>query len=344
MTNTTLNQLRVNQLRKQHFLVNGQKNFYEITESQLGFHSTDYWTPYLSVWARIGNYNAQEMFQALNSGDRLVRANAFRGTVFVIHVNNLAMILAATGPRLYNYIRRDPNLKDINDQKLETMIDTIQNAVEDKPLKNRELKEAVPELEHILRSLIFLAMAKGKVIRAFASHAKSKQIAYASVSKWIPELKLDLFTHTEALSQLVHRYIKLFGPVSEEDIVWWLDLPKTTIRTLLKELTSVILTYEINGIPHYLEQEDFENAKSLEPLPEPIISFLPYEDHFPKAFINRAWFLGEKNRSKLFPRSVKSYWPSQPSTKPQTAHKGPNQSGEIRPSIWLNDQIIGRWE
>ncbi len=72
-----------------------------------------------------------------------------------------------------------------------------------------------------------------------------------------------------------------------------------------------------------------------------MIIFLPYEDHFPKAFIHRSWYLNDRDRPKLFPRFAKANWPEQSA---QTITKGPNQSGEIRPSIWLNDQIIGRWE
>ncbi|MHA1186994.1 MAG: hypothetical protein ACTSSK_09005 [Candidatus Heimdallarchaeota archaeon] len=60
-------------------------------------------------------------------------------------------------------------------------------------------------------------------------------------------------------------------------------------------------------------------------LDEPIINFLPYEDHFPKAFTIRNWFISEELAEKL-------------------TDKGTINMGQIRPSIWINGEIKGRWE
>ncbi|MGY5852224.1 MAG: hypothetical protein RTU92_01500, partial [Candidatus Thorarchaeota archaeon] len=68
MTEVTLDQLRMNQLRKQRLLGDHELDFYDIAKEQLGLHSTDYWTPYLSVWSRIGDYDAKSVFSSLNSG------------------------------------------------------------------------------------------------------------------------------------------------------------------------------------------------------------------------------------------------------------------------------------
>ncbi|MHA2366069.1 MAG: hypothetical protein ACXAC7_19070 [Candidatus Hodarchaeales archaeon] len=87
-----MNNLRSNQLSKQFFLAKKASTFFEIVKTQLGLHSTDYWTPYFSVFARLGDFDAKEMFQALNTGNKLVRINAFKRTVFVIHVDNNEII------------------------------------------------------------------------------------------------------------------------------------------------------------------------------------------------------------------------------------------------------------
>ena len=50
MVEPTPEQLHWNQLRKQHLLDEKVTNYYEVAETQLGLHSTDYWTPYFSVW------------------------------------------------------------------------------------------------------------------------------------------------------------------------------------------------------------------------------------------------------------------------------------------------------
>ena len=57
----------------------------------------------------------------------------------------------------------------------------------------------------------------------------------------------------------------------------------------------------------------------------PVVNFLPYEDHFPKAYTIRNWHLSEEIVSKLY-KVGRMDW------------------GQIRPSIWVNGEIMGRWE
>lgn len=103
MTTATIEQLRWNQLKKQSVFGEERPNFYELAKSQLGLHSTNYWTPYLSAWARIGDYDTHDVFKSLNSGKHLLRTHAFRLTVHVIHQDNFPMIIRAIGSRLYKY-------------------------------------------------------------------------------------------------------------------------------------------------------------------------------------------------------------------------------------------------
>lgn len=52
---------------------------------------------------------------------------------------------------------------------------------------------------------------------------------------------------------------------------------------------------------------------------------MPYEDHFPKAYIKRDGFLLPEAADLL-------------------VGKGTTELGQIRPSIWLDGEVIGRWE
>lgn len=342
MSNPTLTQLRMNQLRKQHLLSDESLSFYDISKNQLGLHSTDYWTPFLSVFARIGDYNPELIFKSLNQGDRLVRINSFRRTVFLIHKENLPMIFQATGNRFYNEVRRSLYLKDFTDDQIDQTMKQIVDALDSAPLTIRRLKQELPKLAPNMRGFLLGAMARGEVVRATAKHARSNLTTYAPLSKWM-NVDLNQLSEEEALSLLIKQYVQVFGPVSKADLAWWLGLPQRKAKEKLEEITELV-TLEINKSIFYMEQSDYETAKSLEHPSESIINFLPYEDHFPKAFIDRSWFISEKCQLKLFPRNKKSYWPSNPTQSFEPTSRGMNQSGEIRPSIWLNEQIIGRWE
>jgi hypothetical protein len=343
LSSASIQELRLNQLRKQYLLEDNKVSFHDIVKNHLGLHSTDYWTPYLSVFARIGDYNPEKIFQSLNQGDKLVRINAFRRTVFVVHVENLVTVFQATGPRFYDELTKGPYLKDFTNEEIDHAIENIIAALESSPMTTRELKRKLPKLAPNMRGFLLGAMARGEVIRATAKHARSNLTTYAPVSKWVC-IDLDLISDEEALTQLINRYIRIFGPVSETDVAWWLGLPRAKVKGKLQENENEILSLKINDLTYYMDRTDNDVALSLDPLTDPVINFLPYEDHFPKAYIERSWFISEKDRPKLFPRNKKSYWPSKPTQVLEPTSRGVIQSGELRPSIWLNEKIIGRWE
>lgn len=345
MSGLTDDQLRFNLLRKQYLLAEEDLIYSDPAKTHLGLHSTDYWTPYLSVYARIGDYDPKIMFDALNKGDQLVRIHAFRRTVFVIHTDKLPVILQAMGPLLYKFARKAPDIKNMTEEELDKKIAIICELLEKQPLPTREIKKQLPELAPNLRSILYIAHAKGKITRATAKHAKSTQTSLASMKKWVPDFNLDTLSHKQALSMLISNYIRAFGPVTEEDIAWWTGYTRKYLREILETIKESSIVFEKGKSEYIVNKEDYEDALSINLPSEPIITFLPYEDHFPKAYRNRSWFIDTKLEEKLFPRNKKAFWPSTPSSTPNIPiTSGMNQSGEIRPSIWLDSKIIGRWE
>ncbi len=346
MTSLTLEQVRLNHLRKQIYLDLKTVDSYRVAKEQIGLHSTDYWTPYLSAWSRIGDYDAEAVFNSLNSGQQLVRLNSFRGTVHVIHTDNLPVAVRATGPRLERWVRKHPFLKKHSDTEIEDMLGEVMNALEDQPLRMRDLKKALPHIAEGMRWLIFLLAARGLVVRATAPHARSTQTAYARLDKWSPGVKVPEIPEDEAIGMLLQLYVERFGPVSVNDFAWWLPWTKTKTRKTIEAVEGIV-SFEFQGKTYYITKKELDFIPSIEIPDDPIICFLPYEDHFPKAFIERSWFIDEDCLQRLFPRSAAAHWPEGSKAKramPDTGGTGVNQSGEIRPSIWLNGRIVGRWE
>ena len=65
---------------------------------------------------------------------------------------------------------------------------------------------------------------------------------------------------------------------------------------------------------------------------------------FPKAYIQREWYLDDDLKRRVYPESAKYYWPPENPFMPPAKHKGMSQAGEIRPSVWVDGKIVGRWE
>lgn len=346
LVSATEEQLLWNQLRKQSLLDEKPTSFYHVAKEQLGLHSTDYWTPYLSVWARLGDYDARSVFESIDNGREIVRTHAFRTTLHVMHIDNLSMILSATGPSLFRAYRTDKYRKidQLNDREIEDMLNRVKAALEEGPLQTTELKKLLPDIGENVRSALLMLMAQGEVIRAKASHARSSLTSYALVNKWVKGFNLKLIEEQEAITLLIKRHIERFGPASVDDIAWWLRQPKTAVKIVLEGLGEEVVKTEVGDSEKFISMDDLEFAASLEPPTEDLVWFLPYEDHFLKAFINRTNFIANDVQTKLFPADKRHFWPSKPDGPRKMPSKGIRSTGEVRPSIWLNGQAIGRWE
>ena len=346
MVKATAEQLHWNQLRKQFLLDEKPSNFYQVTKAQLGLHSTDYWTPYLSVWARLGDYDAKRIFESIDNGRSLIRTHAFRTTLHVMHIDNLSMILSATGPALFRAYRTDKYRKidQLSDKDIESMLSKVKSILDDGPLRTTELKKRLPEVGENVRSALLLLMARGEVVRAKAKHARSNLTSYALLDRWVQGYKLELIDEQEAITQLIREHIERFGPVSIDDIAWWLRQTKTTVKRVLQHLAEDVVNIKIGESEKFILKEDMEIASTLSAPPKDQLWFLPYEDHFLKAFIDRSGFISEEIQPKLFPADRKHFWPSSPDAQRKMPSKGVRATGEVRPSIWLNGRVVGRWE
>jgi hypothetical protein len=119
----------------------------------------------------------------------------------------------------------------------------------------------------------------------------------------------------------------MFGPVGFDDLCWWLPVVKTAAKKAVNILGMRIVSFEYAGRECLMDVEAYEEFLSFKPVEsEPVVNFLPYEDHFAKAYINRKWYISCSAAEMISPRERKTDF------------------GQIRPSIWLNGEIIGRWE
>lgn len=344
MKKEQLRNIRWYQLHKQGFIERIYRSFSEVAKASLGLHSTDYWTPYISVWSRIGDYDAKEVFESLNAGRTVLRRRAFRNTLHVVHIENYGLILGALGPQLEKSMRQAPLIRNLTDAEVEELVDEIKQALKGGPLSMNELKTRLPHIGEQMRWLILLADGRGEIVRTSGSHARSTRLNYELASSWLKDYKIPVIEEEVALFEIIQRYISHFGPVLPSDISWWIPLKAGEVKQHLSKMEEEIIEVSIDGKKYLMTTEDLEQAKSFEPPNETVVNLLPYEDHFPKAFKTRGWYISVEDEKILFPSNREYYWP--PEMKPPLPErpKGMNASGEIRPSIWADGRIVGRWE
>lgn len=103
-----VDKLRMYQLYKQNLLSKTRAaTYHKILLDHIALHSTDYMTPYLSLWARVNQFDPKSLFDDLNEPFNALRMRLFRGTIFVIHRENLSKILAASKILLDSIVRQN---------------------------------------------------------------------------------------------------------------------------------------------------------------------------------------------------------------------------------------------
>ncbi|MFC1607647.1 DNA glycosylase AlkZ-like family protein [Candidatus Latescibacterota bacterium] len=323
--------IRHYQLNKQHLIyADDHDDYAAVLKGHIALHSTDYVTPYLSLWARTGNFDPSALFDDLSVNRRALRLRAFRGTVFVAHSESLADILGSgeyyQATRLAE-IKRFKAGKYIDFSALEQ--DVIELLSGDKQMNAREMRQAVGgDMKGDVFSILLRLMEfKGILARAGQRYITDKVIRYGLMREWVPDIDYDAIDPHESLKNLMRRYIRQFGPVCLDDICWWFPLKKATAREILEHIRDELRTFDFNNRSYIMEKNDFNELNAFKPPSggEPVVSFLPYEDHFPKAYYVRDWYISAE-------------------TTPSVFHVGKLDYGQIRPSVWIEGEVIGRWE
>ncbi len=325
-----IRKIRFYHLQKQNLIQKASASTYpELLKKHLGLHSTDYLTSYFSLWARIEGFDPAKLFDDLNQ-TQAFRIRAFRGTLFVVHRENLKIILEALEYFLAGRRKEAQQLAGKVGLNLETAGKKVTELLEKhSELTTSEIKKALPDdikgevLTLLMRHLEFNTI----LIRTTQRYLTDPVIKYALTRSYLPEINLNEINPDQALEEISFRYIQQFGPVCLDDLAWWLPISKTLAKNILLRLKTKLATFQFLGRDYFMEQADYSEFQGYE-MPEnhdPLIHFLPYEDHFPKAYRIRDWYISDEVTPAVF-------------------HVGKIDYGQLRPSVWLNGEIIGRWE
>ena len=313
-----------------------------LVRGSLALHSTDYWSPYLSAWARIPDFNPTDLRSRLNEGRGLVRLNCLRNTVHVVHTADLPLLLAATGAAVGSVGRRGPGLKGLSEPAVRRGLDALCGALADGPLGVNELKAARPELAADLRSWLMVAMGEGLILRADAAHARSNRTRYALTGAWVKGFQPSDLPAGEARRQLLVSALRAFGPITVADLAWWLPAPKGEVQRALASLGPRVQTLDAEGETWHFDAELPD--REAPPREQAGAWLLPYEDGLLKAYLDRSWLMAPGLRDVIFPFSVSHWRPPDGVSPGPGPHKGVNVSGEARPSVWWGGRVVGRWE
>ncbi|MBK5113653.1 MAG: winged helix DNA-binding domain-containing protein [Candidatus Heimdallarchaeota archaeon] len=320
-------------LQKQSLLTKtSHHDFEDILKKQIGLHSTDYLTPYFSLWARVKNFEPKSLFLAISEDKSAVRMRAFRRTVFVVHRENLESIIGSMRLFLEKSIR--DNLKFMVKMGMEDgsfnriRTDMIELLKLKSPLTTSQIKKELSSKwkgDWVKASLQLLEF-EGMVARIGQRYLTDRTIKYGLFEDYFQELKSKAINIEKSLQNIFRLYIQQFGPITIDDFSWWLPLTNTQTKKIIDSMKDDIKEFEFNSKQYFMLKDDYEIFLNCESKSEsPVVNFLPYEDHYPKAYKIRNWHISDEVVTKLY-------------------DKGTINLGQFQPSIWINGEVKGRWK
>ena len=307
----------------------------EVAAQLVGLHATDPATPYLSLWARIGDFTVPDLDAALYDRHSLVKHLAMRRTLWMVRAVDLPRIQSAASDRVAaNETRRliaDVERAGVAEDG-SAWVDTACAAVlrhlrGTGPCAARELREALPELTgtydpapgkayggegHLAPRVLTALAARGEIVRGPNDGGwTASRPRWTTAATWLPPA--DPVDPDRARTDVVRRWLYAFGPATVADIKWWFGNTLGWARQALADIDAVEV--DLDGTTGFVLPGDEEP----DPAVEPWCALLPGLDVTTMGWVDRDWYLGE-HRTQIFDRN-----------------------GNAGPTVWVDGRVIGCW-
>ena len=326
------------QLHKQHLLVQSQANtVLEVVENILGLHATSASTPYLSLFARMKQFQRSLLDQELYIKRNLIRLGFMRRTLFILTTKLAPIAFQATRLSEAQSLQLLEGW-NIPRSEYQRLAESVYTVLKDGAQPLRIIKQAMsPGLVRTLERQIgknvsrvtnvnialTVLMQQGKVFSEkhrdpiMTRHANR----YALLRTAYPNLNLESLTSEEAQVQLVKHYIRVYGPVTEQDVAWWTGLGKTKIQPAMTALESELLPIRIkkHSEDYVMLESDYNSFKKFKAPRKLSVLLLPYEDPYPKGYQLRNRFVNTEHEKHVY------------------------IGGEAQPTVFVKGKIVGTW-
>ena len=309
----------------------------EAARRQVGLHSSDPATVFLSAWARVAGSTITDIENSLYSArPSLHRVLGMRRTLFAVP-NDLVPLLhhgcarrlaPAQRRRLVGHLEKQ-RITDRGERWLDQVADaTVAAIAEQGEATAMELRDHVPELRLTLTfgegkkwagrfgvstRVLFQLAVEGRIIRgrprgSWISSQYRWSVTEFRIPGGIPDLDPE-----KARSRLLERWLTTFGPGTEADLRWWTGWPLRDVRKALGCLDTTEV--EVDSGPAFILSEDLAAT----PPQEPWANLLPSLDSTVMGWRDRDWYLGTHS-GQLFDRN-----------------------GNAGPTVWWNGRVVGGW-
>ena len=341
----SLSQVRTYLLAKHHLLDRDGADVSSVADDLVGLHATSNVTPYLSLFNRIERFSPDDLDRDLYRRKSLVRIRAMRGTFFLFTRRLLPIATEATQfPE--ERISRSLAHAGISTSEFEKLAKLILSCLASSPKTLPEIKrdvsrESSRSLDWKRGRRVTRRTNLGVVLQLLLIQrrvqSQPEQIEWKSIDwdgygtrtftrirkvTYRPVSTTDTGSTNEgeAKVKLAEYYVKQYGPVTADDIAWWMDESKPEVLRLLAWLPDKLTSIRIQGYvdPFILPPDHLRVLQKTREVDD-CVRFLPYEDPYAKSRRLREFIIPKTSERQVYPM------------------------GNALPTVISNGIIVGTW-
>ncbi|MFX0037987.1 MAG: DNA glycosylase AlkZ-like family protein [Promethearchaeota archaeon] len=310
---------------QKHHLTDDSKidDILKITDDLCGLHSTGLTTSYLSLLVRANNFKKADLERELYKNRTLGRIRGIRKTLFIQKREMIPIIHAATFKLSEKNFEKYMEFHKISLSEYKKISEQIINILKERELSASEIRKELDSKLNI-PAIIHLMCDYGLLIRGQPiKNWKDRRNKYALFKDYFPNINLTVENEKHAISNLLEKYLKTYGPASEDDLSWWTGLTKTEIREGLTNIEQDLNKIKISSLKgnFLIINSDIEIMQNLINVDKPSLSLLPELDSYPMGYKYRDRYVNANNYTKIFDRS-----------------------GNVAATIFLDGIAIGVWD
>ena len=300
-------------------------------------HASDSPSVFLQARARMSTSSPAAIERELYEERSVLRMLAMRRTLFLVPVNDVAMVHAAAS-RAVAETERKRTIARLTDAGIgpdpaalleELEVAGLAAVRERGEATTAELRGLDPRLSQKLtlsrgkpyeatislgQKVFFHLSLDGRIARGRPLGTWiASQFRWSPIERWLPD-GIAVMPVDVARAELVSKWLRAFGPGTRDDIQWWTGWSLAATRKALGAIDTVEVDLDGGGIGYVLA-DDLEPSQT----PEPWVALLPALDATTMGWKDRDWYLGGY-RAALFDRA-----------------------GNAGPTIWVDGRVVGGW-
>jgi uncharacterized protein YcaQ len=311
-------------LRRHHLLDDRPTDAVTICRDVCGVQAQVMSAAYLQLWTRNHALRRADIESALSKTRTLVKTSLMRQTLHLIPTDEFPLYIAALKTSRVAAVLRVMARCGIAREEGESLTPLIMEALAAGPLGRAAIAAALrPKVSKRVRSWmdkcsshVRVPVAEGLI--CYGS-GEGNEVTFIRVDQWLPNLKPQRISESEAQCTLLRKYLRAYGPATLTDFSHWSGIPMREVKPLRALLESELVEIPGDKKNGLLLREDVPVLNG-SPVAKAPIRLLPSFDSYLLAHRDKDHLVSAKHYKRIYRNQ---WW--------------------ISPVVLINGEIAGVW-